>query len=185
MSMLINIPAHATAQSNPAPALVMRCGGNACPPGTCGHTDDPDDAVVHRSADGSAIKGGLVPQSVLRVLETPGTPLDSSVRASMESRLGHDFGRVRVHTDAEAALSAQSIHAHAYTFGSQVVMATGRFQPHTPSGNQLLTHELTHVVQQAGVSGRPTAISDPGDVAEHQAECVGAATIGSSDPDRP
>ena len=102
MSMLINIPAHATAQSNPAPALVMRCGGNACPPGTCGHTDDPDDAVVHRSADGSAIKGGLVPQSVLRVLETPGTPLDSSVRASMESRLGHDFGRVQRSTVAPA-----------------------------------------------------------------------------------
>lgn len=169
MSLTAEIPTAANVRPTPTPAQVMRCGGIDCAPGTCDHTDDPADAVVHRSADGSGVGCGTVPQGVLRVLDTPGTPLDSSVRTAMETRLGHDFGRVRVHTDAEAARSARSIQAHAYAFGSHVVMGAGRYQPHTHAGDRLLTHELTHVVQQAGVSGRPAAISDPGDTSEREA----------------
>ena len=113
--------------------LIQRCGGISCPPGTCDHTDDPADAV-HRSADPAAAPASAgVPASVLRVLDTPGTPLDALTRSTMEARLGHDFGLVRVHTDDEAARSARSIQAHAYTFGAHVVMGAGRFQPHTPA----------------------------------------------------
>ena len=154
------------------PGLIQRCGGIDCPPGTCGHTDDPADAAVHRSADSAEPVGGNgVPASVLRVLGTAGTPLDTSTRASMEARLGHAFGRIQVHTDAEAARSAKAIRAHAYTFGSHIVMGAGRFQPHTPSGCGLLAHELTHVVQQANASPPllPTSISDPGDASELEA----------------
>jgi uncharacterized protein DUF4157 len=113
--------------------LIQRCGGIDCPPGTCNHTDDPADAAVHRSSDSAETVGGDgVPASALRVLSTAGTPLDAPTRADMEARLGHAFGRVRVHTDAEAARSAKAIRAHAYTFGSHIVMGAGRFQPHTP-----------------------------------------------------
>ena len=152
--------------------LIQRCGGIDCPPGTCDHTDDQADATVHRSADAAEAAGGNgVPVSVLRVLGTAGAPLDASTRADMEARLGHSFGHVRVHTDAEAARSAKSIQAHAYTFGSHVVMGAGRFQPHTSSGSRLLAHELTHVVQQASASPplAPTSISDPGDASELEA----------------
>ena len=163
----------------PAPAvqpiarggLIQRCGGISCPPGTCNHTDDPADATVQRSVDASAAVGGSgVPASVLRVLDSVGTPLDAPTRASMEARLGHDFGHVRVHTDAEAARSAKSIRAQAYTFGSHVVMGEGRFQPHTPVGVRLLAHELTHVVQQAGASAPARSVSDPDDPSEREAE---------------
>jgi hypothetical protein len=96
----------------------------------------------------------------------------------MEGRLGHAFGRVRVHTDAEAARSAKAIRAHAYAFGSHIVMGAGRFQPHTPSGSRLLAHELTHVVQQTGASPAllPTAISDPGDASELEAADLAQVT---------
>jgi len=164
------IPVPATSRLVPTPARVMRCGGIDCPPGTCDHTDDPDDATVHRSTGGAAVRGGPVPPSVLRVLATPGAPLDSSVRTAMEARLGHDFGSVRVHTDADAARSARSIQAHAYTFGTHVVMGAGRYQPHAPAGSRLLAHELTHVIQQAGNSGAPTTLSDPADATEQEAE---------------
>jgi peptidoglycan hydrolase-like protein with peptidoglycan-binding domain len=169
-----------TARAVPAPAvrrvsrpgLIQRCGGIDCPPGTCNHTDDPADAAVHRSADAAKAVGSTgVPGSVLRELGTAGTPLDPSTRATMEARLGHAFGHVRVHTDAEAARSAKAIRAHAYTYGSHIVMGAGRFQPHTPSGSRLLAHELTHVVQQASASPlpTPTSVSDPGDAAEREA----------------
>ena len=41
------------------------------------------------------------------VLRTPGQPLDLATRVLMESRLGHQFSRVRVHADDRAAASAR------------------------------------------------------------------------------
>jgi hypothetical protein len=162
--------------------LIQRCGGISCPPGTCDHTDDPADATVQRSANVTAAVGGSgVPASVLRVLDTAGTPLDASTRTSMEERLGHDFGHVRVHTDAEAAHSAESIQAQAYTFGSHVVMGEGRFQPHTRAGARLLAHELTHVVQQSRsdfAAVRPSLAVGPVDAPEeHEADAAADAAL--------
>jgi Domain of unknown function (DUF4157) len=67
----------------------------------------------------------------------------------MEARFAHDFSRVRVHADSAAADLAISQHARAYTIGSDVVFGSGRYAPDTEPGRALLTHELTHVVQQA------------------------------------
>jgi len=91
----------------------------------------------------------VAPAEVQEVLTGSGRGLDASTRAFMEPRFGHDFSRVRVHTDRRAAESAQSIDALAYTVGSHVVFASGQFAPDTPAGRRLLAHELTHVVQQA------------------------------------
>src|SRR5262245_59847782 len=49
--------------------------------------------------------GAAVPPGLDRALASPGRPLDPAVRAFMEPRFGHDFGRVRVHADAAAAAS--------------------------------------------------------------------------------
>jgi hypothetical protein len=68
----------------------------------------------------------------------------------MEPRFDHDFSHVRVHTDSKAGNSAQQINALAYTVGSNVVFASARFEPNTQAGQQLLAHELTHVLQQNG-----------------------------------
>jgi hypothetical protein len=67
----------------------------------------------------------------------------------MESRFGHDFSSVRVHTDAKAAESAHAVDARAYTLGQNIVFGTGQYAPGTPTGQRLLAHELTHVVQQS------------------------------------
>ncbi len=105
-----------------------------------------------------------------------GAPLDQAVRSHMESRLGHDFGDVRVHTDDGAAASAKAVGAQAYTVGTDVVFGSGRYDPGSPAGQKTLAHELTHVVQQkAGpVDGTPApggiSISDPGDRFEQEAE---------------
>ena len=68
-----------------------------------------------------------------------------------------DFSHVRVHTDARAAESARSVDATAYTVGTDIVFASGEYNPATNSGRRLLAHELTHVLQQTS-GGAPRSI---------------------------
>ena len=78
-----------------------------------------------------------------------GEPLDATTLAFFERRFGHSFSRVRVHSDAEAAASAQGLSALAYTMGSDLVFARGQYNPSSQAGRRLLAHELTHHVQQS------------------------------------
>jgi outer membrane protein OmpA-like peptidoglycan-associated protein len=71
-----------------------------------------------------------------------GRPLDPAVRGRMEARLGHDFSTVRVHHGPEA----KALHARAFTVGEDVTFAPGQFAPGTRTGDELLAHELGHVV---------------------------------------
>ena len=82
------------------------------------------------------------------VVASPGRPLDPETRRYMESHIGFDFGKVRVHTDDRAARSARGLGAKAYTLGGHVVFSAGRYAPKSSEGRRLLAHELTHVVQQ-------------------------------------
>ena len=79
-----------------------------------------------------------------------GRPLDESVRDTMGQRLGHDFSHVRVHDDETAATSARAVDAEAFTVGHHLVFGRSRYAPGTAAGDRLITHELIHVVQQAG-----------------------------------
>jgi len=84
------------------------------------------------------------------VLRSSGRPLDSSTRQFMETRYGHDFSEVRVHTNRQAALSAQAVSARAYTVGQNIVFGWGQYNPSRREGLHLLAHELAHVIQQSG-----------------------------------
>ena len=70
------------------------------------------------AGDGAGNETGAIVRQVLR---SPGRPLDPVTRTDMESRFGHDFSQVRVHTDARATASAQAVDALAYTAGRDVV----------------------------------------------------------------
>jgi hypothetical protein len=100
---------------------------------------------------GQATNVGLdtAPPSVDRVLSSPGTPLEPSLRQDMEARFGNDFTQVRVHTGSAAEQSAREVNAQAYTVGSNIVFGAGRFWPRTNEGRRLIAHELTHVLQQS------------------------------------
>jgi len=91
--------------------------------------------------------------AVQSTLAGDGAPLEPATRQFMESRFGHDFGSVRIHADAQAAASAQSVGARAYTVGEDLVFNRGQYEPATPAGRHLLAHELAHVVQQGGGNG--------------------------------
>lgn len=78
-----------------------------------------------------------------------GGPLPKSERAFFESRFGHDFSNVRIHTGDHAAQAAQNINAKAFTYGNNIVFGQGEYRPGSVEGNRLMAHELTHVIQQS------------------------------------
>lgn len=122
----------------------------------------------------SATQTSEVPSIVDEVLASPGQPLDVPTRSIMERRFGHDFSKVRVHTDAKAAESAKAVNAQAFTVGSNVVFEAGQYAPSSVAGQQLLRHELTHVVQQAQSHDIPDQriVVDPSPAAEEEATSV-------------
>jgi outer membrane protein OmpA-like peptidoglycan-associated protein len=89
------------------------------------------------------------------IVPVGGESLAAPVRAFFESRMGYDFGGVRVHNGPAAAESARSLNALAYTAGRDIVFGSGQFAPHTTDGRKLLAHELTHVVQQGSRADVP------------------------------
>jgi hypothetical protein len=74
----------------------------------------------------------------------------------METAFGHSFSQVRVHTDSRAAQLSSALNARPFTIGSDVVFATGQYEPGTMIGDVLIAHELAHVVQQRDASASST-----------------------------
>ena len=93
-----------------------------------------------------------VPAIVNEVLQSSGNPLDETTQGFMEQRFRQDFGRVRIHHNSNAAESARSIQARAYTVGNHIAFGAGQYSPQTLTGQNLIAHELAHVVQQQGQS---------------------------------
>jgi hypothetical protein len=124
------------------------------------HSADVQERLQIKAAGaGSASRvRASVPPVINEVLHSPGQPLDPSLRAAFEPRFGRDFSHVRVHTGSEAAASARSINALAYTAGSDIVFGAGQFSPQSPQGQHLLAHELAHVVQQSRSGASAPAI---------------------------
>ena len=105
-----------------------------------------------------------VPPIVYEVLSSPGRLLEADVRARMESRFGHNFSQVHVHTDSKAAESAQTLSAQAYTFEKELVFGKNQYAPYTNEGDKVLVHELAHVVQSNksnGIYHNPPTIISP------------------------
>ncbi len=101
-------------------------------------------------------------------LRAAGQPLDSGLRAFMESRFGQDFGQVRVHTDGAAVHSARTMNSRAYTIGDHIVFDAGEYVPGLPAGRKIIAHELTHVLQQRIGGDRGEAPDSP--AMEYEAE---------------
>jgi len=118
--------------------------------------------------------------AVQEALRSPGRPLDAATRAFMEPRFGHDFSRVRVHTDIPAADSARAVNSLAYTVGQSVVFGQSHYQPATDRGRKLLAHELVHVLQQGNMQIKPVmplSIDSPAGPMEQEAHRVADAVM--------
>jgi hypothetical protein len=126
------------------------------------------------------------PPIVREVLHLPGRSLDSATRAFMEPRFGHDFGQVRVHTDAKAAESARAVNALAYTVRRDIFFANSQYDLGPTAGDGILAHELAHVVQQRGepiAAGETLKMGAP-EPCERQADAAARAIRGGLRPAR-
>ena len=94
-------------------------------------------------------------------------------------------------TTARPTESAQSVNAHAYTVGSNVVFQRDKYDPGSDAGRTMLAHELTHVVQQRSgpVDGTPTGggikVSDPSDRFEREAAANAERVMSAPAPASP
>ncbi|MFO0943671.1 MAG: DUF4157 domain-containing protein [Pirellulales bacterium] len=164
------------------PLLQRKCdcgsksdGASSCPK-KCGK--DEDSKLLQRKAT-SDRDVGEVPPIVYDVLRSPGQPLGAETREFFEARFGHDFSRVRVHTNSTASRTAEAVGAHAFTLGNQIVFGEGQYSPSSDFGVKLLGHELTHTLQQRNVqlsTSDQLSIGSPSDESEQEADKI-ASTI--------
>jgi hypothetical protein len=124
-----------------------------------------------------------VPASGHEALRSLGQPPDPVARAFMEPRFGHDFGRIRVHSDAKEDKAARAVGSLAFTVGQHVVFAAGQHAPESEEGRALLAHELSHTIQQAragrdDAATRPLSAMDEQDPREHAAEKYAQDALG-------
>jgi hypothetical protein len=134
--------------SKPRPDARACCGGN--PKYHCGQPGSKQEDFDISPAGPRSLGQTEVPPVVHEVLRSPGQPLDPATRLFMEPRFGHDFARVRVHTNSRAAESAAAVDALAYTVGNHIVFGTGQHGRGSFHDQRLLAHELAHVVQHNG-----------------------------------
>ncbi len=142
--------------------------------------EDEDDLlqgkfVVQRDEEEDDLLQGKFEQPLQRKVEN-NTGIPDDVKQRMEDSFGTDFSSVRVHPDSA---KAPEVGALAYTQGTDIHFAPGQFKPDTSAGQQLLGHELTHVVQQAEGRVQPTTeiggipVND-NEGLEHEADVLGA-----------
>jgi hypothetical protein len=89
-------------------------------------------------------------ESTITSARGSGQPLDPGLQRQMGQAMGADFRGVTVHTDATADRLNQSIQAKAFTTGKDIFFRSGAYNPGSLEGQELIAHELTHVVQQKG-----------------------------------
>lgn len=135
----------------PEPQLQPACAcGGGCPQCQTAQLGQENQRLLTKRAQPSGLSQTVVPPVVHEVLRSSGRPLDLSTRDFMGSRFGHDFIRIRIHDAARADQASRDLRARAFTFGRHIVFRQGEYDPGSTKGRQLLTHELTHTLQQGG-----------------------------------
>lgn len=110
-----------------------------------------------------------VPAAHYHAPGSAGEALPWSVRQRFEQDFNADFSVVRIHRDRVAANKARKENAKAFTAGAHIYFAEGHYRPGSVDGQQLIAHELTHVLQQTGRAAyagrqRATDIQGRGDI---------------------
>jgi hypothetical protein len=140
---------------------------------------EEEEEMMQASHDGGlaqaevGLDGGGVSSTFEQTLASTrgsGSPVDSAVKERMESATGSDLSDVRVHRDADSDSMSRNITASAFTTGNDVYLRKDQ----NPSDSSLMSHELTHVVQQRTMagSGGGVQVGAAGDAHEQEADDV-------------
>jgi len=119
---------------------------------------EEEDTTIHKKESSPSGKEGgvLTPDLESDILQAKGggEPLDMGLQAQMGDAMNADFSKVRVHDNGQSDMLSRSIGARAFTTGEDVFFKEGEYQPDNGTGQELIAHELTHVMQQGGESVR-------------------------------
>ncbi len=177
-------PGPALAVQRYAPAVQRKCA--ACEEEQEEEMSASGVSVQRKEAGRAPLITAEVDEQINSVRGGGGEPLPGSVRAFFEPRFGHDFSRVRVHSDGRAAAAARAVNALAFTVGQDIVFGAGQYAPQTAPGQKLLAHELTHAAQQSsahasgGAMLQRACIEDPECKPRAAGELPGSGVKGSA-----
>jgi hypothetical protein len=113
-----------------------------------GHALRMKPLAQHQPVGGMAATQDL--ESSVNRARGSGQPLEAGLQRKLGAAMGADFSGVRVHTGNQADQLNRSIQAKAFTTGQDVFFRQGTYQPGSRGGQELIAHELAHVVQQNG-----------------------------------
>lgn len=134
-----------------------------------------------RDGEGILAEGVVHPdvEATISASRGRGRPLEDGLRGALEDRLGAGLDDVRIHADEQAASLARAVSARAFTVGSDIYFGRDEVQGQGGQPSELMTHEVTHVLQQRGAAlTGPLTVSQPGDPAEVEAEAVARDAAG-------
>lgn len=106
--------------------------------------------LLQRKSDTGEMDASPDLEASIQQAKGGGQPLSDNIRGPMEQAFGANFSGVKVHTDTTSDQLNQSIQAKAFTAGQDVFFRQGAYDPGSRGGQELIAHELTHVVQQTG-----------------------------------
>lgn len=129
----------------------------------------PDPSPIESAPVGRAVSADQIHAAARHGTSGAGGPLP--FREIIERSFApHDVSGIVAHTDAQAALGAESMGARAFATGSHIAFARAP-DLHTTA------HEVAHVVQQRGGLSLPDGVGTPGDVSEEQADAAAAQVV--------
>jgi len=94
--------------------------------------------------------------------------MPNDVQAKMENSFGTSFSNVNIHQNDNSAVRMGAL---AFARGNNVHFAPGQYSPNTSKGQELLGHELSHVVQQR--SGRVKPTTQGKGIPVNDSPCIG------------
>ena len=142
------------------------------------------DGVQRKGAVG--LEGGELGGDMSAMIDAKvggGSSLDDGVRRRAEDAMGTSFGGVRVHHDAESDALNRNMTAKAFTTGSDIFLRGDQ----SSTDVSLMSHELTHVVQQRTMPGsgaQGKTVGAAGDSYEQEADAVAAQVVSGAVPQR-
>jgi hypothetical protein len=77
-----------------------------------------------------------------------GQPLPATLLSTLEGKTGSPLDNVMIHTDERAANLARLLGAKAFTTGNDIFFNPAHYDPESKTGQSLLEHEVSHVMQQ-------------------------------------
>ncbi len=91
-------------------------------------------------------------ESGLRSSANTGEPMSSNIKSEMEAGFGSNFSNIKIHNNNSSHSLTERLNALAFTQGKDIYFNKNQYNPSSAKGKNLLAHELTHTLQQAGSS---------------------------------